>query len=310
MRIAFAGTPVFAATVLAKLLNAQHKIVLVLTQPDRPSGRGLRPAGSAVKDFAVKQGLEVRQPVTLKDSEALDFLAKARPEAIVTAAYGLILPAPMLELAPHKAFNVHASLLPRWRGAAPIQRALLAGDQETGITIIRMEAGLDTGPILAQRSLSITDNDDAQSLHDRLAPMGGDLMVSVLEMLAAGNAREEPQPGGGATYARKIRDDEAVIDWSKPATQIERAVRAFRPAPGAQTGLRGQRCKVWHARIAPGCGEPGTVIAIGTDAIRVACGEGAVEITELQRAGGRRLRAAEFLRGFAVAPGERLAIPG
>ena len=310
MRIAFAGTPVFAATVLAKLLNAQHKIVLVLTQPDRPSGRGLRPAGSAVKDFAVKQGLEVRQPVTLKDSEALDFLAKARPEAIVTAAYGLILPAPMLELAPHKAFNVHASLLPRWRGAAPIQRALLAGDQETGITIIRMEAGLDTGPILAQRSLSITDNDDAQSLHDRLAPMGGALMVSVLEMLAAGSAREEPQPGEGATYARKIRDDEAVIDWSKPATQIERAVRAFRPAPGAQTGLRGQRCKVWHARIAPGCGEPGTVIAIGTDAIRVACGEGAVEITELQRAGGRRLRAAEFLRGFAVAAGERLAIPG
>ena len=310
MRIAFAGTPVFAATVLAKLLNAQHKIVLVLTQPDRPSGRGLRPAGSAVKDFAVKQGLEVRQPVTLKDSEALDFLAKARPEAIVTAAYGLILPAPMLELAPHNAFNVHASLLPRWRGAAPIQRALLAGDQETGITIIRMEAGLDTGPILAQRSLSITDNDDAQSLHDRLAPMGGALMVSVLEMLAAGSAREEPQPGEGATYARKIRDDEAVIDWSKPAAQIERAVRAFRPAPGAQTGLRGQRCKVWHARIAPGCGEPGTVIAIGTDAIRVACGEGAVEITELQRAGGRRLRAAEFLRGFAVAPGERLAIPG
>jgi methionyl-tRNA formyltransferase len=135
-------------------------------------------------------------------------------------------------------------------------------------------------------------------------------MVSVLEMLAAGNAREEPQPGEGATYARKIRDDEAVIDWSKPAAQIERAVRAFRPAPGAQTGLRGQRCKVWHARIAPGYGEPGTVIAIGTDAIRVACGEGALEITELQRAGGRRLRAAEFLRGFAVAPGERLAIPG
>jgi len=310
MRIAFAGTPAFAATVLAKLLNAQHKIVLVLTQPDRPSGRGLRPTASAVKDFAVKQGLEVRQPVTLKDSEALDFLAKARPEAIVTAAYGLILPAPVLELAPHKAFNVHASLLPRWRGAAPIQRALLAGDQETGITIIRMEAGLDTGPILAQRSLTITDSDDAQSLHDRLAPIGGDLMVSVLEMLAAGNAREEPQPGEGATYARKIRDDEAVIDWSKPAAQIERAVRAFRPAPGAQTGLRGQRCKVWHARIAPGYGEPGTVIAIGTDAIRVACGEGALEITELQRAGGRRLRAAEFLRGFAVAPGERLAIPG
>jgi methionyl-tRNA formyltransferase len=310
MRIAFAGTPAFAAIVLAKLLDAQHQIALILTQPDRPSGRGLRPAFSAVKDFSVKQGLEVRQPSTLKDPEALDLLARARPEAIVTAAYGLILPAPVLELAPRGSLNVHASLLPRWRGAAPIQRALLAGDRETGITIIRMEAGLDTGPILAQRSLAISDDDDSQSLHDRLAPMGGDLMASVLEMLVAGNAHEKPQPGDGATYARKIQDGEAVIDWSKPAAQIERAVRAFRPAPGAQTGLRGQRCKVWQARIAPGRGEPGTVIATATDAIRVACGEGALEITELQRAGGRRLPAAEFMRGFAVAPGERLAIPG
>src|SRR5436190_14933643 len=208
MRIAFAGTPAFAAIVLAKLLNAQHQVALVLTQPDRPSGRGLRPAFSAVKDFSVKQGLEVRQPSTLKDAEALDLLARARPEAIVTAAYGLILPAPVLELAPRGSLNVHASLLPRWRGAAPIQRALLAGDRETGITIIRMEAGLDTGPILAQRSLSITDNDDAQSLHDRLAPMGGDLMVSVIEMLAVGNAREEQDAGGGATFARKNRDEE------------------------------------------------------------------------------------------------------
>ena len=310
MRIAFAGTPAFAATVLARLLDAQHKIVLVLTQPDRPSGRGLRPAFSALKDFATKQGLEVRQPVTLKDPAALGLLAEARPEAIITAAYGLILPAQALDLAPYGALNVHASLLPRWRGAAPIQRALLAGDRETGVTIIRMEAGLDAGPILAPRSLAITDTDDSQSLQDRLAPMGADLMVSVLEMLAAGSARETPQPSEGATYARKIQDDEAVIDWSKPAAQIERAVRAFRPAPGAQSGLRGQRCKVWHARIAPGRGEPGTIIATATDCIRVACGEGALEITELQRAGGRRLRAAEFLRGFAVVPGERLAIPG
>jgi len=310
MRIAFAGTPAFAATVLAKLHDAQHEIVMVLTQPDRPSGRGLRPAFSATKEFAAQQGWVVRQPVTLKDPEALGLLAEARPEAIVTAAYGLILPVPVLDLAPHGALNVHASLLPRWRGAAPIQRALLAGDRETGITIIRMEAGLDTGPILAQRSLAISDSDDSQSLHDRLAPMGGDLIVSVLEMLTAGNAHEEPQPAEGATYARKVQDDEAVIDWLKPAEQIERAVRAFRPAPGAQTGLRGQRCKVWHARIVPGQGEPGTVIATVTDGIRVACGEGALEITELQRAGGRRLRAAEFLRGFAVAPGERLAIPG
>jgi methionyl-tRNA formyltransferase len=310
MRIAFAGTPAFAATVLGKLLDAQHDIALVLTQPDRPSGRGLRPAASAVKDFAANRGLAIRQPLTLKDPETLEFIAAARPEAVVTAAYGLILPAPVLELAPHGALNVHASLLPRWRGAAPIQRALLAGDRETGITIIRMDPGLDTGPILAQASLPITENDDSQSLHDQLAPMGGDLMVSVLEMLEAGNARELPQPGEGASYARKIQDDEAVIDWSRPAAQIERAVRAFRPTPGAQTGLRGLRCKIWHARLAVGRGDPGTVIAAGGDGIRVACGEGALEITELQRAGGRRLRVAEFLRGFAVAPGERLAIPG
>lgn len=310
MRIAFAGTPAFAATVLAKLLDAQHNIVLVLTQPDRPSGRGLRPAPSAVKDFAANKGLEIRQPLSLKDPQTLEFLGATRPEAVVTAAYGLILPAPVLELAPHGALNVHASLLPRWRGAAPIQRAILAGDRDTGITIIRMDAGLDTGPILAQSSLAISDHDDSQSLHDRLAPLGGDLMVSVLESLAAGNARVVPQPDEGASYARKIQDDEAVIDWSRPAAQIERTVRAFRPTPGALTGMRGLRCKVWQARVVAGRGDPGTVIDAGGDGIRVACGEGAVEITELQRAGGRRLRAAEFLRGFAVAPGERLAVPG
>ena len=310
MRIVFAGTPVFAATVLAKLLDRGHEVALVLTQPDRPSGRGLRSAPGAVKQCADQHGIEIFQPDSLKNEDALRRLAVARPEAVVTAAYGLILPQTVLDLAPYGALNVHASLLPRWRGAAPIQRALLAGDRETGITIIRMDEGLDTGPILAQRALAISDEDDAQSLHDRLAVLGGEQMATVLEMLAAGTHRQTVQPADGATYAQKIRDAEAVIDWSRPAPQIERAVRAFRPAPGAQTGIRGTRCKIWRARLAPGEGEAGTVIGIASDAIRVSCGDGALEITELQRAGGRRLPAGEFLRGHPIAVGDRLAIAG
>ena len=310
MRIVFAGTPAFAATVLAKLLDTGHEVALVLTQPDRPSGRGLRSVPGAVKQLAEQHGIEAFQPDSLKNQDALRRLAAARPDAIVTAAYGLILPQPVLDLAPHGALNVHASLLPRWRGAAPIQRALLAGDRETGITIIHMDEGLDTGPILAQRALAISDEDDAQSLHDRLALLGGDQMATVLEMLAAGTPRQTVQPADGATYAQKIRDTEAVIDWSKPALQIERAVRAFRPAPGAQTGVRGTRCKIWRARLATGSGEAGTVIGIASDAIKVACGDGALEITELQRAGGRRLPTGEFLRGYPIALGDRLAIAG
>ena len=310
MRIVFAGTPVFAATVLAKLLDAGHEVTLVLTQPDRPRGRGLRSAPGAVKQFAAEHRLEAIQPDSLKNEEVSRRLADARPAAVVTAAYGLILPQSVLDLAPHGALNVHASLLPRWRGAAPIQRALLAGDRETGITIIRMDQGLDTGPILAQRALAIAQDDDAQSLHDRLALLGGDQVTAVLAMLAAGTARETKQPAEGATYAHKIGDAEALIDWSRPALQIERAVRAFRPAPGAQTFIRGTRCKVWRARLAQGSAEAGTVISVASDAIRVACGDGALEITELQRAGARRLQAGEFLRGYPVAVGERLAVAG
>ncbi len=310
MRIVFAGTPAFAAAVLARLLDAQHQVALVLAQPDRPAGRGMRQAAGAVKELAEARGLDVFQPASLRDPHAAARLAAARPEAIVTAAYGLILPAQVLELAPHGALNVHASLLPRWRGAAPIQRALLAGDRETGITIIRMDAGLDTGPIIRQRPLPIADDDDAQSLHDRLAALGGDLMASVLEETAAGRAEATPQPADGVTYAAKIQDAEAAIDWTKPAVEIERAVRAFRPAPCAQTGVRNTRCKIWRARVAQGRGEPGTVVSAGTEGIRVACGVDSLDILELQRAGGRRLPAGEFLRGFAVAAGERLAAPG
>jgi len=310
MRIVFAGTPAFAATVLAKLLEARHEVALVLTQPDRLGGRGLRPLPSAVKRFSEEHRLDVFQPASLKEAQTLARLAEARPDAIVTAAYGLVLPAPVLDLPPRGALNVHASLLPRWRGAAPIQRALLAGDRETGITIIRMDTGLDTGPMLDRRAIAIGERDDFGSLHDRLAAIGGDLMATVLEQLAAGHAQETPQPSEGASYAPKIRDAETAIDWSKSAREIERAVRAFRPAPGAQTVVRGMQCKLWGARLTEGTAEAGIVLAVGPEGIRVACGEGALEITELQRAGGRRLPAAEFLRGCPLAVGERLATAG
>jgi methionyl-tRNA formyltransferase len=255
------------------------------------------------------RGLEVFQPESLKSETVQQRLTRARPDVLVTAAYGLILPPAVLVTAPHGALNVHASLLPRWRGAAPIQRALLSGDRVTGITIIRMDAGLDTGPMLAQRPLAITDQDDSQSLHDRLAELGAEVAIEVLKSLAAGNARETPQPAEGATYASKIQQGEAVIDWSKSAERIERTVRAFSPAPGAQSELRGVRCKIWRASVAQGHGVPGTVLAAGPNGIRVACGQDALDILELQRAGSRRLRADEFLRGFAVAEGERFAVP-
>ena len=309
MRIVFAGTPAFAARVLERIVEAQHEVALVLTRPDRPAGRGLKLLPGAVKGLSAARALQIFQPASLKDGSAVHRIAAARPEAIVTAAYSLILPRQVLDLAPHGALNVHASLLPRWRGAAPIQRALLAGDHESGITIMRMDEGLDTGPVLTQRALAIADEDDAGSLHDKLAALGADLMVEVLAALAAGKTHAVPQPAAGASYARKIDNDEAVLDWSMTARQLERVVRALRPVPGAQTGLRGERCKIWHARVVQGRGEPGTVLAAGPAGIRIACGEEALEIIELQRAGGRRLHADEFLRGFAVAAGERLAFP-
>lgn len=283
----------------------------MLTQPDRPSGRGLRAAPGAVKKLALERGLEVFQPPTLKDEAALARLSAARPEAVVVAAYGLLLPPRVLAIAPHGALNIHASLLPRWRGAAPIQRALLAGDRETGITIMQMDAGLDTGPMLSQHPLAIDDNDDAQSLHDKLAALGAEVIVRALADIAGGRAQPAPQSETGASYARKIGKEDAQIDWTRPCAELERQVRALRPAPGARTQLRGEPVKVWRARcVAPrsahDAGAPGTVLEAGAAGVLVACGEGALLATELQRAGGTRLAAAEFLRGFPIQPGERL----
>jgi methionyl-tRNA formyltransferase len=278
----------------------------VLTQPDRPAGRGLRTAASAVKQLALARGLPLFQPQTLKDAGAQARIAAARPDCLVVAAYGLILPQAVLQLAPHGALNIHASLLPRWRGAAPIQRALLAGDAKTGISIMQMEAGLDTGPVLAQREVPIAPGDDAQSLHDKLAVLGAQMIVATLRDLAQGRAHAVPQPQEGVSYAHKIGREDTVIDWRASAAQIERAVRALRPAPGASTSYRGAALKLWRADVVAARGAPGRVLEASGAGIVVACGEGALRVSELQRAGARRLGAAEFLRGVALEPGAQL----
>jgi methionyl-tRNA formyltransferase len=285
---------------LARLLGAGHEIALVLTQPDRPAGRGQRAAASPVKALALANGLAVFQPASLKMPGSLDPIRAARPDALVVAAYGLILPQQLLDIPRHGAINIHASLLPRWRGAAPIQRALLAGDAQSGISIMQMDAGLDTGPILAQRAVGIAADEDAGSLHDKLAALGGEMIVTVLDELAAGRARAVPQPLAGVTYAQKVDKRETVLDWRRPAQELERAVRAFHPA---STSLEGQPVKVWRASVVPGNGPAGTVL--DADRLVVACGTDAVEIRELQRAGGKRLPAAEFLRGRPLRPGAR-----
>ena len=290
---------------MAALLDAGHDVALVLTQPDRPSGRGLRRTASAVKQLAAARGLEVFQPQTLKDEGAIDQLAAARPDALVVAAYGLILPPRALEVAPHGALNIHASLLPRWRGAAPIQRALLAGDRETGITIMKMDAGLDTGPMLSLHKLAIERDDDAQALHDRLAALGAEAAVGALADIAAGRAKLVPQSDSGATYARKIGKDDVELDWTKACVELERAVRALRPSPGARSMLRGEVIKFWRARCVARKGTPGEVLESSDEGVLIACGEGALLATELQRAGGTRLAAADFQRGFPLADGER-----
>lgn len=306
MRIVFAGTPPFAARALVTLLASGCDISLVLTQPERPAGRGLKPVSGAVQRFAEQRRIPTYQPASLGTPEAQVRIAAARPEVLVVAAYGLILPQAVLDIPPHGALNIHASLLPRWRGAAPIQRAILAGDCESGVTIMQMDAGLDTGPIFMQRGVAVAADDDAQTLHDRLAELGATLIVAALDALAKGVARAEPQPQEGATYASKIGKHETVLDWRRTAPELERAIRAFRPTPGARTTLRGETLKIWSARVAADQGVPGTVLEAGPATLRVACGEGALEVLELQRAGGRRLAVGEFLRGLAVGAGERL----
>jgi len=303
MRLAFAGTPAFAEFALRALLEAGHNVALVLTQPDRPAGRGLKPRASEVKELALAHGLPFAQPATLKSDQALATLQAARVQIMVVAAYGLILPPALLDLFRFGCINIHASLLPRWRGAAPIQRAILAGDTETGISIMHMDAGLDTGPVYFKQTVRIEPNDTAGSLHDKLATLGGRCIVEALDALQADQIRPVPQSDLGVTYAKKIDKREAVIDWSDAAAKIERQVRAFDPFPIANTSWRGESLRVWRASaVAQESGPPGRIEATA-GGILVGCGSGALLIQELQRAGGKRMLAADFLRGVELAPG-------
>ena len=315
MRIVFAGTPEFARVALAALHADGFEIPLVLTQPDRPAGRGMKLQASPVKQFALENGWPVAQPRSLRldgkypedAAAAREALLAARPDAMVVAAYGLILPQWVLDLPRLGCLNIHASLLPRWRGAAPIHRAIEAGDQKTGVTIMQMDAGLDTGDMLVEESLAIGEDSTAQ-LHDRLAEQGGRLIVETLRQAEAGRLQPRPQPAEGITYAHKIEKSEAPIDWTLPATAIARRLRAFDPFPGATTQLGGETLKCWAGRVLPGaCGlAPGTVLAADAAGLAVATGDGVLLLTELQRAGGKRLPAAAVLAGFAIQPGQVL----
>jgi methionyl-tRNA formyltransferase len=316
MRVIFAGTPEFARAALARLHAAGFQIPLVLTQPDRPAGRGMKLQPSPVKQFALERGIALAQPRSLRldgkypeDAQAARAaLQAARADVMVVAAYGLILPRWVLELPPKGCLNIHASILPRWRGAAPIHRAIEAGDAETGITIMQMDEGLDTGDMLLVERVPIAPGDTTGALHDRLAVLGGRLIVEALEIAACGGLTRTPQPAEGVTYAQKIEKAEAAIDWSQPAEAIERRIRAFDPFPGASAHIQGEAVKVWRAHaVAHGRGSvaPGTIVAIDGSGIGVACGQGRLEIAELQRAGGKRLPFADFLRGFPLEPGQR-----
>ncbi len=303
MKLIFAGTPEFAATALAALIDAGHEVAMVLTQPDRPAGRGMQPQPSAVKHFALARAISLLQPRTLRDERVIDELRAVGAEALIVAAYGLLLPAAILTLPARGCINIHASLLPRWRGAAPIQRALLAGDAETGITIMQMDAGLDTGAILLQERIPIDEMDTAGTLHDKLAMLGARCIVRAL----AESPRPRPQDPALATYADKIAKAEAIIDWSQSAEAICRKVRAFNPYPGASTSVAGCVLKVWRAHPVPGViASPGIVVESGGDGLVAAAGTGAVRVTELQRAGGKRLPAGAFLAGFLLSRGSRL----
>ena len=304
MRIIFAGTPHFAASALAALLR-EHEIVAVLTQPDRPAGRGMQLTASPVKQLALQHGLPVLQPATLKTDEAQQAIAALGADVMVVAAYGLILRKAVLQLPRYGCLNIHASLLPRWRGAAPIPRAILAGDEETGITIMQMDEGLDTGDMLLRRACPIENHDTAQTLHDKLAALGAEAVVETLRLLEQNRLVRTPQDNAQATYAAKLTKDEAQIDWSGEAATIARGVRAYNPFPIAHTTLNTTPVKIWQASVRDDLSGPaGTVLSVENDGIIVACGHGALCLEVLQRPNAKALPAAQFVRGFAVHTGD------
>ena len=306
MKLVFAGTPDFAASSLKAIIAAGHQVELVLTQPDRPSGRGMLLRPSPVKEVALAAGIDVFQPPTLRDEPAQGRVRAVAADAMVVAAYGLILPQTVLDLPRFGCINIHASLLPRWRGAAPVQRAILAGDAETGVCIMQMEAGLDTGPVLLSGRMPIAADETAGTLHDKLAEMGARLIVETLDRLPLAAL---PQMTDGTTYAAKIEKKEAQLDWRLPAAQLARQIRAFNPFPGAQTKLDQTDIKVWRAEIVSVAAAPGTVLSADKSGILVGCGEDGLCLTELQKAGGKRLPAAQFLSGSTIQPGTMFALP-
>jgi methionyl-tRNA formyltransferase len=317
LRVAFAGTPAFAAAALRAVLASKHAVVQVWTQPDRPAGRGQKLQSSAVKLLAAQAGVPVLQPQGLRldgrfardAAQAHDALAAAAVDVMVVAAYGLILPPWVLALPRLGCLNIHASLLPRWRGAAPIQRAIEAGDGRTGVTIMQMDAGLDTGNMLLEQAFDLAPDETAASLHDRLAALGAVLIVRALDAAACGALVPRAQPGEGVTYAHKIDKHEATIDWTHEAAAIERRIRAFDPFPGASFERDGQTLKCWRARVVDGAAAPGTVLRVEAGEPVVACGHGALQLTVLHRPAGRRQPARECLQNAPLAAGDTLARP-
>jgi len=308
MNLVFAGTPAFAVPALKALVAAGHRVLAVYTQPDRPAGRGQKLAESAVKQAARELGIEVRQPAHLDDAAGAVLRAQA-PDAMIVIAYGQLLPKPILSIPRLGCLNVHASLLPRWRGAAPIARALEAGDAVTGVSIMQMDEGLDTGPVFLTAETPITENDTAQTLHDRLAVLGARTLTDTLARLVRGEMRPHPQDNAGACYARKLRPEEARLDWSLPAATLHRRIRAFLPKPVAHTLFRGKRLRLWGVgplEKLPTTSAPGTIVAVADDGLRVATGDGALCLTDVQLEGGKRLGAQDFANGQRLAVGERL----
>jgi methionyl-tRNA formyltransferase len=304
VKIIFAGTPHFAAQAL-EALRHEHQIVSVLTQPDRPSGRGMQLVASPVKQCAVAHGIPVLQPVTLKTEAAQQEITALNADVMVVAAYGLILPKAVLELPRYGCLNIHASLLPRWRGAAPIQRAIQAGDIATGITIMQMDVGLDTGDMLLRKTCSITATDNATTLHDKLADIGASSILDVLRLLQAQQLQPVKQNDADASYAAKLLKPEAQIDWQQDAQIIERTIRAFNPFPVCQSNLQGITIKVWQASLCEGQGEPGTVLAVNKQGVVVACGKGALCLEMLQRPGSKAQPVTQFLQAMPISVGDQ-----
>lgn len=310
MKVIFAGTPDFAAAALNAIVAAGFEVPLVLTQPDRPKGRGMQLQASPVKQAALAHGLRVEQPEKLRGNDvALQMLRDVQADVMVVAAYGLILPQDVLDAPKHGCLNIHASLLPRWRGAAPIQRAIEAGDAETGVCIMQMDAGLDTGAIVSEHRYAIKNSDTANEVHDELMKLGADAIVADLRRLqVSGSLKSVPQPENGVTYAQKLSKDEAQINWQESAQTVARKIRAFNPVPSAWTTWQGKTVKIWQAHECEKTGVSGSILALGDEGIVVACGEKSICINELQVSGSKRMAAAAFLAGAgrAMVVGEKL----